>query len=104
MRNTKCFQKIALRTSRELLDIFDLKIPGKHFFVHLPREVTMARDIRFKEFHVEVKHHCPLPNRYTWQIHRAGQEMPISESKGEYSSWEEASCAGRKALAEWPRS
>jgi hypothetical protein len=30
----------------------------------------MPRDLRPEEFHVEVKHHCPLPNRYTWQIHR----------------------------------
>ena len=30
-----------------------------------------------EEFHVEVKHHSPLPNRYTWQIHRAGEELPI---------------------------
>ena len=30
----------------------------------------------FEEFNVEVKHHSPLPNRYTWQIHRAGEELP----------------------------
>ena len=57
-----------------------------------------------EEFHVEVKHHSPLPNRYTWHIHRTGQELPISESTGEYDSWEEASQAGQKALAEWLRS
>ena len=63
----------------------------------------MPRDVGSEAFHVEVKHHSPLPNRYTWQIHRAGQELPISESKGEYGSWEEASQAGQKALAEWLR-
>ena len=56
-----------------------------------------------EEFHVEVKHHSPLPDRYTWQIHRVGQVLPITESKGEYGSWEEASQAGQKALAEWLR-
>jgi hypothetical protein len=60
----------------------------------------MSRNLRTEEFRVEVKHHSPLPNRYTWQIHRAGQELPVSESKGEYGSWEEASQAGQKALAE----
>jgi hypothetical protein len=54
-----------------------------------------------EEFLVEAKHHSPLPGCYTRQIHRAGQELPISESKCEYSSWEEASQAGQKALAEW---
>ena len=62
----------------------------------------MPRDLG-PEFHVEVKHHSPLPNRYTWQIHRAGQDLAISESKGEYGSWEEASQAGEKAHAEWLR-
>ena len=61
----------------------------------------MPDNVSPEEFHVEVKHHSPLPDRYTWQIHRAGQELPVSESKGEYSSWEEASQAGQKALAEW---
>ena len=63
----------------------------------------MPRDVGSEEFHVEVKHHSPLPDRYTWQIHRAGQVLPITESKGEYGSWEEASQAGQKALAEWLR-
>ena len=44
----------------------------------------MPRDVGSEEFHVEVKHHSPLPDRYTWQIHRAGQVLPITESKGEY--------------------
>ena len=26
-----------------------------------------------------MKHHSPLPNRYTWQIHRAGQELALYE-------------------------
>jgi hypothetical protein len=63
----------------------------------------MQRDVGSDAFHVEVKRHSPLPNRYTWQIRRAAQELPISESKGEYGSWEEASQAGQKALAEWLR-
>jgi hypothetical protein len=63
----------------------------------------MPRDIEPEEFHVEVKHYSPLPNRYT-QIHRTGRELPVVESKGEYDSWEEASQAGQKALAEWLRS
>jgi hypothetical protein len=68
------------------------------------KEATMPRDLRPEEFHVEVKHHCPLPNRYTWQIHRTGRALSVSESKDQYGSWEEASKAGQKALAEWLRS
>jgi hypothetical protein len=32
------------------------------------REATMPDDVSPEEFHVEVKHHSPLPDRYTWQI------------------------------------
>ena len=56
----------------------------------------MPLDVGSEAFHIEVKHHSPLPNRYTWQIHRPGKELPISESKGEYGSWEEASQAGKR--------
>jgi hypothetical protein len=68
------------------------------------KEATMPRDLRTEEFRVEVKHHCPPPDRYTWQIYRTGRELSVSESKGQYGSWEEASQAGKKALAEWVRS
>jgi hypothetical protein len=67
-------------------------------------EATVIRDFNPGQFHVEVTHHCPPPDRYSWQIHRGGQELPMMESKGEYGSWEEASQAGRKALAERLRS
>ena len=29
----------------------------------------MPLDVGSEAFHIEVKHHSPLPNRYTWQIH-----------------------------------
>ena len=61
------------------------------------KEATMPRDLRPEEFRV-------VPDRYTWQIHRTGRELSVSESKGQYGSWEEASQAGQKALAEWLRS
>lgn len=47
---------------------------------------------------VEVKHRRPVPNRYTWEIHSEDKVLPVKESHDEFSSWEEASQAGKKAL------
>jgi hypothetical protein len=49
------------------------------------------------QFHVEVKHRCPAPKRYTWEI-RAGQGLPLEESRLQFASWEEASQAGKDGL------
>ena len=45
------------------------------------KEATMPRDLRPEEFRV-------VPDRHTWQIHRTGRELSVSESKGQYGSWE----------------
>ena len=47
---------------------------------------------------VEVKHRCPGPNCYTWEIFSARQILRLEESRNQFGSWEEASQAGRKAL------
>jgi len=47
---------------------------------------------------VEVKHRCPAPNRYTWEIFSDDKILSVEESRGQFGSWEEASQAGRKAL------
>jgi hypothetical protein len=49
------------------------------------------------QFHVEVKHRRPPPNRYTWEI-RATHDLPVEESRVQFGSWEEASQAGKHAL------
>jgi hypothetical protein len=47
---------------------------------------------------VEVKHRCSAPNRYTWEIVREHEVLPLEESCDRFGSWEEASQAGKKAL------
>jgi hypothetical protein len=49
------------------------------------------------QFHIEVKHYCPPPNRYTWET-RATHGLPVEESRVQFGSWEEASQAGKHAL------
>jgi hypothetical protein len=49
------------------------------------------------QFHVEVKHHCSAPKRYTWEI-RAAHGLSVEESRDQFASWEEASQAGKYAL------
>lgn len=47
---------------------------------------------------VEVKHRRPAPNPYTWEIYSEDKVLPVEESRDQFSSWEEASQAGKKAL------
>ena len=47
---------------------------------------------------IEVKHRCSAPNRYTWEIVREHEVLPLEESWDRFGSWEEASQAGKKAL------
>jgi len=47
---------------------------------------------------VEVKHRCPTPNQYTWEIYRNREALPVAESFNRFCSWEEASQAGKKVL------
>jgi hypothetical protein len=53
----------------------------------------VARHLR-----VEVKHRCPAPNPYTWEILREHESLPVEESSNRFGSWEEASQAGKKEL------
>ena len=47
---------------------------------------------------VEVKHRCPAPNQYTWEIFREREALPVEESFDRFRSWEEASQAGKREL------
>ena len=49
-------------------------------------------------FWVEVRHRCPSPERYTWEIHCEDRCLAVEESSDRFRSWEEASQAGNKAL------
>jgi hypothetical protein len=53
----------------------------------------VARHLR-----VEVKHRCPAPSPYTWEIFREREALPVEESFNRYGSREEASQAGKKEL------
>jgi hypothetical protein len=47
---------------------------------------------------VAVKYRRPAPNRYIWEIYREHEVLPVEESHEQFSSWEEASQNGHKAL------
>ena len=47
---------------------------------------------------VEVKHRCPAPNQYTWEIFCDREALPVEESFNRFGSWEEASQARKKVL------
>jgi hypothetical protein len=49
-------------------------------------------------FEVAVIHRRPAPLRYTWEIRREDQILPVEESLDQFSSWEEASLNGNKVL------
>ncbi len=49
-------------------------------------------------FRVEVKHRCPAPDRYTWEIFCEHEVLPVDKSCERFGSWEEASRFGKKAL------
>jgi hypothetical protein len=54
---------------------------------------AVARHLR-----MEVKHLCPPPNRYTWEIFSDDKILSVKKSRDQFGSWEEASESGRKAL------
>ena len=60
----------------------------------------MNRSSVASHLRVEVKHRCAAPKRYTWEIFSEGKILPVEESTDQFRSWEEASQAGKKALAE----
>src|ERR1700733_13902825 len=47
--------------------------------------------------HVEVTHRFPAPNRYGWEL-RPATGLSAEESRVQFTSWEEASQAGKLAL------
>jgi len=49
-----------------------------------------------------VKHRCPAPNRYTWEIFREPDVLPVEESCDRFGSWEEASQTGKNASKKLP--
>jgi hypothetical protein len=49
------------------------------------------------QFHVEVTHRFPAPNRYSWEL-RPVVGLPVEEARVQFASWEEASQAGKLAL------
>jgi hypothetical protein len=58
----------------------------------------MKRPSPYSHLRVEVKHRHPPPKRYTWEIFRDHEVLPIEESSDRFRSWEEASQAGKAAL------
>lgn len=52
-----------------------------------------------ERYRVEVKHRWSIPKRYIWEIHEDSRVLSIVESCVDFSSWEEASNAGKIALA-----
>ena len=47
---------------------------------------------------VAVKHRGPAPKRYTWEIFRDHEILPMEEAHDQFGSWEEASQLGKDAL------
>jgi hypothetical protein len=58
----------------------------------------MDRSPAADRLQVKVKHRCPAPNRYTWEIFREHDVLPVEESCDRFGSWEEASQTGKNAL------
>jgi hypothetical protein len=53
-----------------------------------------------KRYRMEVKHRWSTPRRYTWELFDGSGVLPQIESPVRFFSWEEASIAGKIALAE----
>jgi hypothetical protein len=51
-------------------------------------------------YRVEVTHRWSVPRWYTWEILDASRVLPVLISQMHFSSWEEASIAGKIALAD----
>jgi hypothetical protein len=50
--------------------------------------------------HVEVTHRYPTPNRYGWEL-RPLSGLAVEESRAQFTSWEDASRAGKLALSQF---
>lgn len=53
-----------------------------------------------KRYRIEVKHRWSAPPRYTWEIFGGSEVLPRFASRVRFFSWEEASIAGKLALAQ----
>jgi hypothetical protein len=53
------------------------------------------------KFYIVVKHSYSEAPRYTWEIHSIEKVLSVGESPGRFDSWEEASIAGKTALADY---
>jgi hypothetical protein len=53
---------------------------------------------------VEVKHRSAAPKRYTWEIFREHDALPVEESQDQFDSWEEACQVGKYVLEKLSRS
>jgi hypothetical protein len=49
---------------------------------------------------VEVKHRCPTPNQYTWEIFRNREALPVEESFNRFGSWEEVKSSWKEGVEE----
>ena len=49
------------------------------------------------QLHVAVTYRFPAPNRYGWEL-RPVTGLAVQESRVQFTSWEEASQAGKRAL------
>lgn len=58
----------------------------------------MYRSFVTDSLRVEVKHRCPAPNRYTWEICSEDKILPVDESTDRFRSWEEAYQVGNRAM------
>jgi len=58
----------------------------------------MITHTEHEQARVEVRHRGPPRTPYTWELHSEYEALPFKESREEYSSWEEASSAGKAAL------
>jgi hypothetical protein len=58
-----------------------------------PRQTTNNAS----QLHVEVTHRFPASNRYGWEL-RPVAGLSVEESRVQFTSWEEASQAGKRAL------
>jgi hypothetical protein len=58
----------------------------------------MDRSLAADRLRVEVKHRCPAPDRYTWEIFDERDVLPVEESCDRFGSWEEASQVGKNEL------
>jgi hypothetical protein len=68
----------------------------------LRRTTNDASRLDASRLHVEVTHRYPTPNRYGWEL-RPLSGLAVEESRAQFTSWEDASQAGKLALSQFLR-